>query len=254
MSKIKFFLLISLLCLCSGKQQDMPTKVAMFKPEIIRVIPHDSTAFTQGLIYTDGKLYESTGLVGQSTIRIVDTFGTVITRKFLPEIFAEGCCFFNGLLYQITWTEQTCIVYKPDLTIIRTIAYQGEGWGLTADSKSLIMSNGSDTLYFRDENFKILRKLPVNFNGKPLKNLNELEFANGKILANVWFNDFIYEISPQTGSVLRTIDCTELVNLEKPDSENNVLNGIAFIKEQNRFFLTGKNWKKMFLVKIPGYQ
>jgi glutamine cyclotransferase len=240
-----------LLCLCSGKQELGPEYVDKVKPEIIKTVPHDSTAFTQGLLYQDGKLYESTGIVGQSTIRIVDTSGTVKTKKYLREIFAEGCAFFDGLLYQISWTEQTCIIYNADLVVLNTISYDGEGWGLTADSNSLIMSNGSDTLYFRDKNFKIIRKLPVTLEGKPLKNLNELEYANGKILANVWFSDFIYEISPQTGAVSKIIDCTELVDIEKPVSDNNVLNGIAFLPMENRFFLTGKNWKNMFLVKIP---
>lgn len=249
--RINAFLLITLLCLCSEKQETSPEIVDTIKPEIINSVPHDSSAFTQGLLYRDGKLYESTGLVGQSSIRILDTNGMVKSKKFLPEIFAEGCAFFKGLLYQITWTEQTCIVYSADLTILKTISYGGEGWGLTADSNSLIMSNGSDTLYFRDQNFKITRKLPVTVKGKPLKNLNELEYANGKILANVWFSDFIYEISPKTGAVLKIIDCTELVNIEKPESENNVLNGIAFLPLENRFFLTGKNWKNLFLVKIP---
>lgn len=243
-----------LFCLCSEKKENPPTVLAgTVTPEILSTLVHDSTAFTQGLLFRDSVLFESTGLVGQSTIRIVDTTGMVKTRRHLPGIFAEGCSFLKDLLYQITWTEQTCIVYDSSLNVLRTLPYDGEGWGLTTDSKTLIMSNGSDTLYFRDENFKIIRKLPVSFNGKPLKNLNELEYAEGKILANVWFSDFIYEISPQTGAVLRTVDCTELVNLEKPEHENNVLNGIAFVPQGNRFFLTGKNWKNMFLVKIPGY-
>ncbi len=248
------FLLLLAFCLCSEKQGNLPTVFAdTIKPEILDTLVHDSTAFTQGLLFRDSVLFESTGLVDQSTIRIVDTTGMVKTKRHLPGIFAEGCAFLKDRLYQITWTEQTCVVYNPELTILRTIPFEGEGWGLTADSNTLIMSNGSDTLYFRDENFKIIRKLPVSYNGKPLKNLNELEFAEGKILANVWFSDFIYEISPQTGAVLRIVDCTELVNLEMPESENNVLNGIAFIPQGKRFFLTGKNWKNMFLVKIPGY-
>lgn len=245
------FLLLSLLCLCSEKQKISPETVRIVKPVIINSVPHDSTAFTQGLLFRDGKLFESTGMVGQSTIRIVNTNGMVERKKSLPEVFAEGCAFFKGLLYQITWTEQTCIVYNADLIILNTISYRGQGWGLTADSNSLIMSNGSDTLNFRDQNFKSIRKLPVTLNGKPLKNLNELEYADGKILANVWFSDFIYEISPQTGKVLKIIDCTELVDIEKPQSEDNVLNGIAFIPTESHFFLTGKNWKNMFLVKIP---
>ncbi len=250
-SRKNTLLLILLLCLCSEKQVNSPESVDTVKPVIIKSVPHDSTAFTQGLLYRDGKLYESTGIIGQSSIRIVDTNGVVTTRKFLPEIFAEGCAFFNDRIYQITWKEQICIIYNADLTILNTIAYEGEGWGLTADSVSLIMSNGSDTLYFRDQKFKITRKLPVTLNGKPLKNLNELEYVNGKILANVWFSDFIYEISPRTGKVLKIIDCTGLVEIEKPVSEDHVLNGIAFLPMENHFFLTGKNWKNMFLVKIP---
>lgn len=241
-----------LLCFCQKTQSNVANVVSV-KPETIRILPHDSTAFTQGLLFSDGKLYESTGLTGQSTIRIVDTNGNVITKKYLPEIFAEGCAIFNDAIYQITWKEQICIVYGLNLTIKKTINYTGEGWGLTSDSRSLIMSNGSDTLFFRDADFNITRKLPVRYNGKPLSNINELEYVNGKLLANIWYNDFIYEISPQTGVVTRIIDCKELVDIEKPDSEHNVLNGIAFDSAKSLFYITGKNWKKMFLVKIPGF-
>lgn len=244
-------LLLSCLTFCTAKKNNTTPSVVTVRPEIIDTLYHDSTAFTQGLLFYQGKLYESTGLVGQSTIRIVDTTGLVLSKKYLPEVFAEGCAFLNGLLYQITWQQQVCIVYDRELNIKKTLNYEGEGWGLTSDSESLIMSNGSDTLYFRDATFNIKRKLPVRYNGKPLMNINELEYVQGKIFANVWYNDFIYEISPINGAVTRLIDCTELVKIADPKTEHDVLNGIAFDDNKALFFITGKNWNKMFLVKIP---
>lgn len=248
MGKLISFIIV-IFCFCIDPQKNI-AEVISVKPLILKSLPHDSTAFTQGLFFNNKKLYESTGLVGQSTIRIVDTNGTVVNQKILPEIFAEGCALHNNNIYQLTWTEQICVVYNTDLAVKQTIPYIGQGWGLTSDSHFLIMSNGSDTLYYRDSDFRIKKKITVTYKNQPLKNINELEFVNGKILANVWYNDFIFEISPETGEVLRTIDCTELVKTEMPSSEHNVLNGIAFDSSKNIIYLTGKNWKHMFLVRF----
>jgi glutamine cyclotransferase len=229
-----------------------PGSIQKIQPVILGTIPHDSTAFTQGLFYRDGVLYESDGLYGKSDIRKIDTTGTVIQNQAVPDVFAEGCALMGSRLFQITWREQTVIIYSlPSLKPEGTLAYDGEGWGLTSDSNVFIMSNGSDTLYFRDTEFKITGKLAVTLDSKPLVNLNELEFARGNVFANVWFSDYIFEISPQNGKVLRIIDCANIVRMEKPDSEQNVLNGIAFVPQGNYFYVTGKNWSNYYKIAIP---
>lgn len=236
---------------CSGKTDDYNLKaVEIIKPVIISVVPHDPSAFTQGLVYHGGKLYESTGIYGRSSIRIVDTSGVVLQSRSVPG-FAEGCAFLNEKLYQLTWKEQVCFVYDESLRVTGEFSYGGEGWGLTSDPSGLIMSNGSDTLYFRDSQMRIVKRASVKKDGVPVKNLNELEYVNGKVYANVWFSDFVFEISPSDGTVLRIVDCSDLVAVEKPGSEENVLNGIAFVQSSGLFYITGKNWKNLFLVKIP---
>jgi len=227
--------------------------VSTVKPVIIRTIEHDPAAFTQGLISADSLLYESTGLVGHSTLRRVDaSSGKVLLKIPVQGVFAEGITILNGELVQLTWQDQFAIRYHyPSLRSIGTFKYKGEGWGLTNDGTNFIMSNGSDTLYLRDSKFEIIRTLPVALNGKPLKHLNELEYVNGRVYANVWYKDFIVEISLTDGRVTKVIDCSELINIERPKVRDHVLNGIAYCKQKNEWYLTGKNWKNMFIVRIP---
>lgn len=222
-------------------------------PNIVRTLPHDDSAFTQGLFYRQGIIYESTGIYGRSSLRKIDTSGTIISKLPLPSsFFAEGCTWFSDNLYQLTWREQRCFVYSPtDFTCIDTLSYTGEGWGITSDSSGFIMSNGSDTLYRRDGGFAIKDMVPVTYDGRPLGNLNELEYVNDRIYANVWYSDFIFEIDPETGRALRIIDCSELVARESPSSDEHVLNGIAYNPEHGLFYITGKNWKNLFVVEIP---
>ena len=240
---------------CSGKTDTQQQVIAPphLLPILIDSLPHDTTSFTQGLFFSKNRLYESTGLYGKSTIRQLDTNGTVLLSRPVDEqFFAEGCTFFGSRVYQITWRQQRCFVYSPEeLLPVDTLQYSGEGWGLTANDSQFIMSNGSDTLYFRNSRFEIVRKLPVTNNGAPLERLNELEYARGYLYANVWFSDFIFEIDPETGAVERIIDCSELVAREAPTSDEQVLNGIAYNSATNRFFLTGKNWKHIFIVTLP---
>ena len=245
-----------LISTCTSKLAENKTTTVIgiekVKPVIIKKIPHDPTAFTQGLFYNNGKLYESTGINCKSTIRIVDTTGHIEILRSVPEVFAEGCALLNNILYQITWQEQVCITYAfPSLEITGTLNYEGEGWGLTSDSRVLYMSNGSDTITIRNVELEILHQFAVTLAGKPLKNINELEFVNGIIFANVWFSDFIFEIDIDDGTVIRIVDCSEIVALENPSSEQHILNGIAFVKQSGLLYVTGKNWKSMFLVKIP---
>jgi glutaminyl-peptide cyclotransferase len=240
---------------CGGKADTQQQVVAPphLLPVLTDSLPHDTTSFTQGLFFSKNRLYESTGLYGKSTIRQLDTNGTVLLSRPVDEqFFAEGCTFFGSSVYQITWQQQRCFVYSPEeLLPVDTLQYTGEGWGLSANDSQFIMSNGSDTLYFRNSRFEIVRKLPVTNDGAPLERLNELEYARGYIYANVWFSDFIFEIDPETGAVERIIDCSELVAREAPASDEQVLNGIAYHEAANRFFLTGKNWKHIFIVTLP---
>jgi len=248
-----------LLCLtfCSGKTdppaEEQPPPPPHALPRLIRTLPHDTTSFTQGLLYENGRLFESTGLYGKSTLQTLDTMGTVtLKRELSAGIFAEGCAFFAGTVFQITWREQLCFTYAAaNLTPVDTLSYSGEGWGLTENDTLFIMSNGSDTLFFRNNRFNLVRRLPVTCGGTPLVEINELEYARGRIYANVWHSDFIFEINPGNGRVERIYDCSELVAREAPPSDEHVLNGIAYNPASDQFYLTGKNWKNLFVVTLP---
>jgi glutamine cyclotransferase len=239
----------------AGALQAQPLRtVPVVKPEILRVVGHDPAAFTQGLVFVDTALYESTGLAGKSSLRRVDAAtGKVLLNVPVPDVFAEGIAVFGGELVQLTWQDGFALRYEfPALKTKSTMyRYKGEGWGLTNDSAGFIMSNGSDTLYFRNDIFEVTRALPVTYYGRPLTQLNELEYARGHVYANVWYRNFIAEISVADGSVRRVIDCTELIKAEVPASGENVLNGIAYRERTDEWYLTGKNWKNMFVVRIP---
>ncbi len=225
-------------------------------PEIVRMIKHDPSAFTQGLLFHDSLLYESTGLVGYSSLRRVDPRGGAVisTVALGGDYFAEGIAVLGGELVQLTWKNGVALRHEfPALRrgTLPPFRYKGEGWGLTNDSARFIMSNGSDTLYFRDKKFEITRVVPVTLNGKPLIHLNELEYARGLVYANVWYKNFVVEIFAESGTVKRVIDCSELLRIENPPSVDHVLNGIAYDKKKDEWYLTGKNWKNIFVVKIP---
>jgi glutamine cyclotransferase len=239
---------------CGKKQQIEPrpdfSSIPKIKPSVLRILPHDTTAFTQGLFFHDGKLYESTGIIGKSTMRIVDTNGAIMQSTPVPEVFAEGCALFDNLVYQITWQNQVCIIYTmPDLKIAGALEYKGEGWGLTSDNNNLYMSDGSNIITVRNKDFKAIRTIPVTMAGKPLININELELVGNTLYANVWFSDFIFEIDISKGTVTRIIDCSDLVAKEAASDDQSVLNGIAW-DTNGHFYITGKNWKNMFVVSI----
>jgi glutamine cyclotransferase len=223
------------------------------RPEVLRAVKHDAAAFTQGLICADTVLYESTGIVGRSSLRRVSaSTGEVLRHIPVLDVFAEGITILNGELVQLTWQHNFALRYEyPSLRHKTALwKYDGEGWGLTNDGKNFIMSNGSDTLYFRDGKFDISRAVPVTMNGRPLKYINELQYARGHVYANIWYQNFIAEISVSDGIVRRIIDCAELFRIEMPPRDN-VLNGIAYCETRDEWILTGKNWKNMFVVKIP---
>jgi glutamine cyclotransferase len=225
--------------------------VPIVKPLVLGTIPHDPEAFTQGLVYKEGHLYESAGLYGESSLRKMSLEGKILHRINVPEIFAEGITIFNNELVLLTWNERKAIRYSfPALEESGCFHYIGHGWGLTCDQDHFIMSNGTGILFIRDKNFKTIREMPVRMDSKPLDGLNALEYLDGKVYANTWGSNFILEIDIHAGNVLRIIDCSELFSIEKPDLPDKILNGIAYCNDRDLFYLTGKKWRNIFLVKI----
>jgi glutaminyl-peptide cyclotransferase len=240
--------------LSAGQTKSSQAKAPVHGYKVVHEYPHDPNAFTQGLIYRDGNLYESTGLVGKSSLRKVAlTTGRVLKETTVPEpYFAEGLTDFREQLVQLTWVSHRGFVY--DLSTFRKegeFRYQGEGWGLTHDARNLIMSDGSDTLRYLDPNtFRTVRKMQVSDGGAPVTNLNELEYIQDEIFANVWETDLIARISPLTGRVDSWIDLSGLLPLSERTPETDVLNGIAYDAKTNRIFVTGKRWPKLFEIRI----
>lgn len=235
-----------------------PTTLAKSKTEvcnyeIVETYPHDPKAFTQGLIYDRGDLYESTGLNGQSTIRKVDLeTGEVLQVQDLEDrYFAEGMTLWKDRLIQLTWVSKTGFVYdRQTLEEVATFSYPTQGWGLTHDGKELIMSDGSSVLYFLDtDTFESVRQIEVTDNNTPVTQLNELEFVNGEILANIWMSDRIARIDPETGVVKGWIDLTGIYE-PKANKQDAVLNGIAYDPEKDRLFVTGKLWSQLFEIDV----
>lgn len=222
--------------------------------KIVKTYPHDPNAYTQGLFYDNGFLYEGTGKRGRSSLRKVELeSGELISSHALPnEYFGEGIAAFNGKIIQLTWTSKTGFVYnKENLALLNKIKYPTQGWGLTTDGKRLIMSDGTSTIYFFDpEYFNEISRIKIYNNKGPVKNLNELEYINGKVYANIWQESFIISFDPKTGKVLEKIDCRKLVPEKYKNDRDNVLNGIAYDKANKRLFLTGKRWEKIFQVEI----
>jgi glutamine cyclotransferase len=222
--------------------------------ELVRTYPHDPSAFTQGLFFRDGILYESTGLHGQSTIRKVRLAdGKVLQSTSIPpNQFGEGSTDWGKEIVSLTW--QDGVGYRWDRATLKPIGsfrYSGEGWGLTSDGKSLILSDGTASLRFLDPTtFKEQRRIQVTADGQPVAQLNELEWVNGEILANVWQSSRIARIDPTTGAVKAWIDLTGLERLAGGDRIDNVLNGIAYDARQKRLFVTGKRWPKIFEIKL----
>lgn len=231
-----------------------PKTTPVYSYNIINTYLHDPAAFTQGLVYSDSMLYEGTGLNGASSLRKVELHsGKVITQRTIPSnFFGEGIAVFNDKIYQLTWQSGTCFVYdKNTLDVIQQFAYPTEGWGLTHDGKQLIMSDGTANIYFRDpETFAEIRRIEVTDNNSPVRNLNELEYIDGDIFANVWQTDRLVRIDPQTGKVKAWIDLTGLLSQEDRFNRVDVLNGIAFDANTQRLFVTGKWWPKLFEIKL----
>jgi len=224
---------------------------------IVHVYPHDPQAFTQGLIYLDGHIYESTGLNGRSTLRMVDPeSGRILQHVDLPsQYFGEGLTEWGSTLIQLTWQAHTALVYdRFGFRLLRTFHYQGEGWGLTQDGKNLILSDGTATLRFLDpETSREVGRVVVTDHGIPVTELNELEFVHGQIYANIWHSDQIVRIAPSTGKVLGWVDLSGLLPESQRSDPEAVLNGIAWDAAHDRLFVTGKLWPKLFEIRVvPG--
>jgi glutamine cyclotransferase len=221
---------------------------------IIHTYPHDQHAFTQGLVFVDGHLYESTGLEGQSSLREEDLeTGRILQFHDVPgKYFAEGLTDWGSTLIQLTWQSHIVFVYdRATFRLVRTLPFAGEGWGLTHDENSLILSDGSATLQFLDPaNLHEVRRIVVRNHGVPVTQLNELEFIHGQIYANIWHSDRIACISPLTGRVLGFIDLHGLLPAGEHSSAEAVLNGIAYDAPHDRLFVTGKLWPKIFEIQV----
>jgi glutaminyl-peptide cyclotransferase len=222
--------------------------------QVVHSYPHDTHAFTQGLVFVDGHLYESTGIAGQSSLRMENlTTGEILRFREVPgKYFAEGLTNWKDTLIQLTWESHTAFVYdRATFRLLRTFQYDGEGWGLTQDGKNLILSDGTATLRFIDpENFREVRRIAVKSHSRPVTQLNELEFVRGEILANIWHSDRIARISPSTGKVLGWIDLAGLLPENQRSGPEAVLNGIAYDAATGRLFVTGKLWPRIFEIKI----
>ncbi|MCD8313757.1 MAG: glutaminyl-peptide cyclotransferase [Bacteroidales bacterium] len=240
---------LAFLTVCAGCQ----AKVRQYKVEVVKEYPHDTESYTQGLFFHDGSLYESTGQYGESTLRIVDlSTGEALKRvNFARKYFMEGSVILGDNLYLLTWTNKVAYIYDAaTLEYKSTYSYPREGWGLTTDGKSLIASDGSADLFFLKADFTLEKRLSVKLNGRPVKMLNELEYIDGKIWANVYLTDMILIINPQNGEVEGTIDASGLLPDKLKTASTDVLNGIAYNPSDGKIYLTGKYWPRLYEVKI----
>ncbi|MGC1248248.1 MAG: glutaminyl-peptide cyclotransferase [Spirulinaceae cyanobacterium] len=233
--------------------ENLPVSASIYNYQVVNTYPHDPQAFTQGLFYDQGFLYEGTGLYGQSSLRKVElTTGTVIQKTALPQrYFGEGISLWQDKIVQLTWKSQVGFVYNQEtFNKEGEFTYPTEGWGITNDGDRLIMSDGTDNLYFLDpETFKQLGSIKVRYKDKPVRQLNELEYINGEIFANIWTTNFIARISPRTGEVLSLLDLRSL-NPDAGKKGQDVLNGIAYDEEGKRLFVTGKLWPKLYEIEL----
>ncbi len=229
-------------------------RTPVYRVDVVRSYPHDTLAFTQGLLWHEGEMYESTGEIGKSNIRRVDlATGEVKQRRDLsPPYFGEGIQILGDKLYQLTWESQKGFIYdKNTFAPLGEFSYEKEGWGLTTDGTHLIMSDGTPRLRFLDpETFKVVREVMVSENGTSVKDVNELEMVKGEIWANKWMTDRIMRIDPKTGVVLGWIDLAGLLPQNERSPNTDVLNGIAYDAEGDRIFVTGKRWPRLYEITL----
>ena len=239
----------------SGSPASSQTDIPVYTFQIVNSWPHDCKAFSQGLVFYDDVFYESTGQYGESTLRRVEpSTGKVLNKIKVPkEYFAEGIAIFQGKIYQLTWQQHKGFIYDLEkFKLIDEFSYEGEGWGLTHDERSLIMSDGTNQIRFLDPaTLKVERTISVFSDGQPLTQLNELEYIKGEIYANIWHADRIVRIDPASGKITGWIDLTGLLSSTGEQCQpTDVLNGIAYDEATDRLFVTGKLWPKVFEIKL----
>jgi len=244
---------MAFLCVSVSLRFILPA-AAQYSYRVVKTYPHDRTAFTQGLEYRDGFLYEGTGLTGRSSLRKVElATGRVIQRYDLPQpFFGEGITVVNQQILELTWQSQTGFIYdKSSFRVLRSFNYPGEGWGLTNDGKLIYMSDGTaDIRVWDPATLKEVRRITVKDGSTPITQLNELEWVRGEIYANVWQTDRIARISPADGRVLGWIDLSGILPKSDAVEAGAVLNGIAYDAAADRLFVTGKLWPKIFEIKL----
>lgn len=235
--------------MCAGCQ----AKVKEYKVQVVKEYPHDTDSYTQGLFFYKGQMYESTGQYGQSTFRKVDmaTGEPLFKLDFNRKYFAEGSVVLGDNLYILTWQSKVAFIYDSNtLEYKSTHSYPREGWGITTDGRQLIASDGSNRLYFMTGDYTLQKTVEVTMDGRPVRYLNELEYIDGKVWANVYMTDMIVIIDPSSGKVEGTVDCTGLLPRELRDRRTDVLNGIALDPETGNIYLTGKYWKRLYQVRL----
>lgn len=244
--------MFSVALLSAAHEADARIPVCEYVLEAVH--PHDGEAFTQGLLFQNGYLYESTGLLGRSTVRKVrlKDGAVLVSSKLPPTLFGEGLAAWGDQLISITWKAGKGFRWDAEtLNFLSTFDYKGEGWGLASTPDSIVMSDGTATLRFYNPATMSLRgSVQVTADGEPVKNLNELEWADGQILANVWLTDRIARIDPASGEVTAWIDLSRLVSHRRPDNPDHVLNGIAYDPATGSLFATGKGWLEMYQIRI----
>lgn len=250
MKRILLFVMLAVSMMLSGGCQ---AKVKEYKVQVVKEYPHSTDSYTQGLFFYNGLMHESTGQYGSSTFRIVDLQTGEPLKKldFSRKYFVEGSVVLGDNLYILTWQSKVAFIYDArTLEYKSSYSYPREGWGLTTDGKQLIASDGSSRLYFLSDDFKLQKTVNVSMEGHPIMYLNELEYIDGKIWANVYTTDLIVIIDPETGRVEATVDCTGLLPKELRDSRTDVLNGIAINPDSGKIYLTGKYWKRLYEIKL----
>ncbi len=251
------------LAMCSGLASALPKGpgLPIDGYRVVKVYPHDPQAFTQGLLFADGKLWEGTGMAGQSSLREVELESGRVTKQvdLDPVYFGEGITRHGSELIQLTWKNKTAFIYDAaTLRFLRTARYEGQGWGITSDGKVLFLSDGSSQLRVIDPaTWKVLHRFQVMAGKSAVDKLNELEYVDGEIWANIWYADQIARINPETGSVLGYIDLTGIYEHSRPAisasrNKEMVLNGIAVDPETGRIFVTGKNWPRLYEIERVG--
>ncbi|ANI88003.1 hypothetical protein A9P82_00910 [Arachidicoccus ginsenosidimutans] len=259
---VSLFILLAASCQNANKQSSSNTDStsvpandpAAINYSVINMYPHDSSAFTEGFFLRDGKIYESTGLKGHSEILIYDLASGRVDKKIaIPsQYFGEGINIINNQLFQLTWTSHKVFVYDlPNLNKVKELNWPYEGWGMTNDGKNLIISTGSSNLYYvNPADFSIVKTVNVTGQYGPLSNINELEYVDGFIYANVWQTDNIVKINPNSGKVVGQMDLTNIRQKNGVPATGDVLNGIAYDSTKNTLLITGKDWTKIFELKL----